>query len=168
MVHRVDESRETKDVGKEDKLLTDIGADLARRGEELDGGPAHVRAGQRKGRGRRRKRKKTHIHSSVVRLTSRAKSWRWVTSFSKTNFCLQAGEGAGSTGEGEKGESALAGRKEKKRWKTWKGTCSAHLGFWQRALMAWTFSVMTAGDWSVKSGRRDCFDGRRSASARTR
>lgn len=39
VVHGVDESRETEDIGEENELLSNVGADLARRSEEVNGGP---------------------------------------------------------------------------------------------------------------------------------
>lgn len=40
MIHTVDEAGEAENVGEEDELLPDVGADLACRCEELDGEPA--------------------------------------------------------------------------------------------------------------------------------
>lgn len=93
--------------------------------------------------------KRTHIHSSVVKLTSRAKSCRWVTSFSNTNFCLSNAH--------ESGQYSRSGRESRR---------GAHLGSWQRELIAWTFCVMLSGDMSVKLGSLLCVRARVSRSVR--
>lgn len=104
MVHRVDESRETQCVRQKDELLANWRADLSDLGEEFDGGPARLvdvsptTAGQRV-------ELRAHIHSSVVKLTSRAKSCRWVTSFSKTNFCLCRAQRGWSVGAHRRAEA---------------------------------------------------------------
>jgi len=146
MVHRVDERRQAERVREEDEFLACLGANLADLGEELNGGPASA-----EGRGsvphslvevrERERERETHIHSSVVRLTSRAKLCRWLTSFSKTNFCLRAGRRGSARGRARKRDGV-------ERW--------THLGFSHSELMAWTFSVMVSGDMSVRLGSLDC------------